>query len=288
MEYIKNGCATVMFGLVVSSAIATPNDWANNQKFDCIISPSKVIDLGSSLPGVLRAISIDKSDAIKAGDIVAQLDSGVEEIALKLARARANMDGEINLQQISAAYDDRRARHFQKLHGRSALSAWDLDQSKTEARLAEVRLQQAKDTKDLAVIEHEYANKVLSRRTIYSPISGVVVERYIDVGEYVDEQPIARIVQLSPLFVDVLVPVSLITELHQGMLADVRSDLVKGQWTAKVDRVDKVAEPASGTIGVRLLLDNDDYAIPAGIRCSMVFRPTNQLASNGLAINNDE
>jgi multidrug efflux pump subunit AcrA (membrane-fusion protein) len=37
--------------------------------------------------------------------------------------------------------------------------------------------------------------------------------------------------------------------------------------------VDKVIDAASNTFGVRLELENPDYAIPGGIRCNINFLP---------------
>ncbi|WP_268239392.1 efflux RND transporter periplasmic adaptor subunit [Amphritea balenae] len=255
-----------------ASAYAVAKQPNHFQELDCIISPSVVTDLGSSLPGVIRAITIDRSDLVQPGDVIAELDSGIEQAALELANTRAELDSEIDLQLTSAEYGERSSERYQKLYQRRAISGEDLDQSLTEAKLADIRLQLAQDKQRLASLERERADQVLQRRTIRSPIAGVVVERYKDVGEYVDNQPVARIAQLSPLHVDVIVPIARIKELQPGMSAKVWSDQVDGNWVAQVDRIDRVADPASGTIGVRLLLDNPDYSIPAGIRCRMKFQ----------------
>lgn len=266
-----------LLSYLLCSLMGTTQVWADekplqpSQELDCIISPSIVTDLGSSLPGVLRSISVDRSDLVQAGDVIAKLDSDVERVALKLARTQSELDSEIDLQRTNVEYGDRRSKRYQELYLRRSVSELDLDLTQTEAKLAEIRLHQAQDKKRLAKLEHERAREILNRRSIVSPITGVVVERYKQVGEYVEDQSIARIAQLSPLHVDVIMPISQVKQLQPGMSARVWSDLVEGDWLAQVDRIDRVADPASGTIGVRLLLDNPDYLIPAGIRCRMQF-----------------
>ena len=109
---------------------------------------------------------------------------------------------------------------------------------------------------------------------IYSPISGVVMKRFKTIGEYVDEQPVLRVAQLDPLHVEVFVPVEQLGDIRSGMRAEVWSDAVNGRaWNAEVTRVDKVADVASGTYGVRLELPNPDYKVPAGLRCQLAFKP---------------
>jgi len=42
-------------------------------------------------------------------------------------------------------------------------------------------------------------------------------------------------------------------------------------FTARVETVDEVFDAASGTFGVRLVVDNQDGGIPAGSRCEVEF-----------------
>ena len=76
---------------------------------DCVINPSVVADLGSGVPGILSQIHVDRSDFVKAGDVVAGLDSGVEAAALDLARVRAELNAEVDLRRVNAAWLGRAA-----------------------------------------------------------------------------------------------------------------------------------------------------------------------------------
>ena len=237
---------------------------------DCVINPSVVADLGSGVPGILSDIRVDRSDFVKAGDVVARLDSGVESAALELARARAELDAEVDLRKVNAAFGNRQNRRTMDLFHRKAISTNDMDQRRTEARIAQIQLRQAEDNKDLAQLEKMRAEEILKRRTIKSPIDGVVMERFKVVGEYVEEKPVVRIAKVDPLHVEVIVPVEQLGKIKNGMRAEVWSETVEGQtWYATVSRVDPVADVASGTYGVRLTMPNPDNRIPAGLRCRM-------------------
>lgn len=240
---------------------------------DCVINPSVVADLGSGVPGVLSDIRVDRSDIVRAGDVVAELESGVEVAARDLAKLRAGKDTEIELRRVNDAFGRRQYARSQDLFKRKVISTNDMDERKTESLMAGIQLRQAVDNKELAALELRRAEQVLKRRRIESPISGVVMERFKTIGEYVDDQPILRVAQLNPLHVEVFVPVEQLGEIRPGMRADVWSDAVTGSdWDAKVSRVDRVADVASGTYGVRLVLPNPDYRVPAGLRCQLRFR----------------
>ena len=42
--------------------------------FDCVITPSRSVDLGSPVPGQIHEVLVDRSDSVRAGQVVARLD----------------------------------------------------------------------------------------------------------------------------------------------------------------------------------------------------------------------
>lgn len=272
---------TLTFFILLSS-ITLGNETRTPQTLeplDCVINPSIVADLGSSVPGVLSTVFVDRSDFVEAGDIVAKLESGINTAALELARTKAALTAEINLRRTNAAYGKRQYQRIEDLFSKNVISNKDMDQTQTETKLTQIQLRQAMDNQKLARLELARAKEVLARHSIKSPISGVIMERFKTMGEYVDDQPIVRVAQLSPLHVEVIIPVEQLGKIQHGMIADVSSDSVNGKWQAKVSRIDRVADVASGTFGVRLILENPDYKIPAGLRCRINFLPQETTAA---------
>lgn len=243
------------------------------ESLDCVINPSIVADLGSSIPGVLSSVFVDRSDFVKAGELVATLESGIDTAALELAQTKAALTAEIDLRRTNAAFGKRQSRRIEDLFSKNVISSKDMDQTHTETKLTQIQLRQAMDNQKLAQLELARAKEILAQHTIKSPISGVIMERFKTMGEYIDDQPIVRVAQLSPLHVEVIIPVEQLGKVQPGMIAEVWSDSVNGKWQAKVSRVDRVADVASGTFGVRLILENPDYKIPAGLRCRINFSP---------------
>lgn len=242
------------------------------RELDCIINPSEVADLGSGAPGVVEVTRAERGDFVEKDAVVAELESGVERASVELASARAELTTEIELRQVSADYGERRQTRDEDLFHRKVISASDLDERQTEASVAKLQLRQAVDNQRLARLELRRAEETLKRRQIRSPLAGVVIERFKSVGEYVEEQPVLRVAQLDPLHIEVIAPVDLLGKIEPGMQAEVYPE-IDGEtaYNAKVDRVDRVADAASGTFGVRLVLPNPGYAIPAGLRCRLAF-----------------
>jgi RND family efflux transporter MFP subunit len=258
-------------GMLLSSvaAIAAETEDAATT-LDCVINPSVVADLGSAVPGVLSDVRVDRSDFVERGTVLAELESGAEAATVELARARASLTSEVELRRANAAFGNRQHERTKDLFERKVLSTNEMDERQTEARVANIQLRQALDNQRLARLEQIRAEEVLSRRVIQSPITGVVMERFKSVGEYVEDQPVVRVAQLDPLHVEVIVPVEQLGKIRPGMQAEIWSEVVADTaWKATVSRVDRVADVASGTYGVRLSLPNPDHRIPAGLRCRM-------------------
>lgn len=67
-----------------------------------------------------------------------------------------------------------------------------------------------------------------------------------------------KIAQLDPLHVEVIVPVDYLEYLSAGMTAEVQlhaAGFANAPLSAKVSRIDAVADAASATYGVQLVID---------------------------------
>ena len=118
-------------------------------------------------------------------------------------------------------------------------------------------------------IERKRAAEQLELRTIRSPVDGVVVEILLVPGESVEDRAreIMTIAQVDPLNVEVILPADLYGSVHVGTQAQITPLLPLSETRdAEVAVVDRTIDAASGTFGVQLQLENDNHAIPGGIR----------------------
>ncbi len=241
---------------------------------DCIVEPSEIVELGSSVPGIIDKLHFERNNFVNSGDIVAELDSRVELATLELATARAEISTSLDLRRENAAFGLRTQDRNQQLFKESTISAQDMDKVKTETYIAQLQARQEEDNQRIAQLEAERALQALNQRTVRSPIAGVVIERYKSVGEYVEAEPVYRIANLNPLHVELIVPVSQLGTITTGMKAEISIDLDSADdesHVAVVTSVDRVADAASGTFGVLLSMPNAGLRIPSGVRCNLNF-----------------
>lgn len=242
---------------------------------DCVIEPHEIIDVASRVDGIVDELTVERGDAVVAGQVLAKLDSGVEEAAVATARSRARASAELDANSISVEFAKRRRERLETLFNDHVISGDQMDEAATEAELSRIRLDQAKENRQLAELELARSIEILNRHTIASPIDGVVLQRYLSPGESTEDQPIMRIAQIDPLRIEVIVPVITFGSIQKGQLAYVYPEAPKeGKFPARVTVVDRVADPASGTFRVRLSMPNPDYAVPSGLNCNIEFQST--------------
>jgi len=166
-----------------------------------------------------------------------------------------------------------RVTRNEDLFKQELISLDEIQEARTVKRVAEMDLLDAIETGRLNKLELERAIVTLERRTIQSPLTGVIVKRFLSPGEFTSGgSPVLKAAQLNPLRVEVIVPVSWLGKVSVGTQAEILPEApMNSVHVARVTVVDPVVDAASGTVGIRLELPNPKYHIPAGLKCKVRF-----------------
>jgi len=243
------------------------------EDFDCVITPSMILKLGSPVSSTLQFVSVNRGDVVHKGQEVARLESAAEEAAVALDAARSESLADVNQKQVKFNLAQIELNRGLKLTADVTIAPQKVDQLRAEFLVAQQDLAMAELDHDLAVLQLNHSKALLDQRTIRSPIDGIVTERTLGPGEYVrPESSIITVAATDPLYVDAYPPIAYWRQLHVGETATVRPDAaIGGSYPAKVLTIDHVFDAASGTFGIRLELPNPSGAIPAGMRCRVNF-----------------
>lgn len=245
---------------------------AESSDYECLLAPADEVEIGSPVIGLIESIPVDRSDFVEAGQVIVQLESNVESAAVRVAAARSEMEGVVGSRTATFELERHRRERAAHLFEKNAVSLDVREEVETQAKVAELELLQAREEKRLSSLELNQAEAVLNRRSIRSPISGVVVDRMMSPGEVVDEEKILRIAQIDPLRVEAVLPAAMFGSVHVGSRAAVTPEQPgDALHVAEVVMVDRVIDPASGTFTVRMNLPNPDHAIPSGLHCELRF-----------------
>lgn len=230
-------------------------------------------EVAAAAPGVLEAVRVDRGAFVRRGQVVATLQSEVERAAVDAARARAASESEVAALAASRDLARTKLRRMHELARLEYGARLELETAAAEFEIADHRLHQARESYEVAQRELELARRQLELRQVRSPIDGIVADRLLHPGERVDGRPILRVVALDRLRVEVVVPASRFGRIREGMTAAVRPELADARDVpGRVVQVDRFVDAASGTFRARLALPNADGAVPAGVRCQVVFQ----------------
>lgn len=175
--------------------------------------------------GVALRVMAEEGQQVRAGQTLVSLDSA--RASLQAAQSSAQM------RKLEASYARSRQLASQKL-----ISANDIDQLKFD-------LENARAVNRLANLELSYAN-------VTAPISGVIAQRMIKPGNFVQiNTPIFRIVDIAKLEAVLNVPERELETLKAGLPVLLQVDALAGKtFQGTVDRVAPVVDSGSGTFRV--------------------------------------
>lgn len=269
----RHAVITFMVAIVLSQAVAAEEAYFPDVPLDCIVRPKDVIELTSEEEGVLTALLVDRGHIVTRGQIVARLDSRLQEGAVKLARIRAQNKAATSASRARLEFRRDKLDRTQKLHGKGITTRATLDEATVELRLAELDLESSTAERRIAAAELVQAEIRHELRQIRSPVNGVVVRVTASPGEYTDVRtPVMTIADLDPLHVEAYLPIALFPDLAIGQEGEISIgapfDLTR---IAKVSAIDTVFDAASSTFGVRLDMLNADRQLPSGIKCVLRF-----------------
>ncbi|QDV23508.1 efflux RND transporter periplasmic adaptor subunit [Aureliella helgolandensis] len=186
----------------------------------CPVLVEQAVDIPALESGVVESLPIKLNQSVTSGAVVAQLDSELAQLELRLAKlqhaaamnlAQDNSDVDFHLVALQETQEE--LSSYEKIS--TSVSDSEIRRKTMEvgkARLALLRTQQAlsragleSEMKSAGV---EAAQKRLERRRVESPIDGVVAAIHMHAGQWVQAgQPIVRVENMSQLIADALVPI---------------------------------------------------------------------------------
>ena len=207
----------------------------------CVVLPSQQVMVASSVPGIARAVLVQRGNFVRKGQALLRVGSDMELAQERLAATKADA-ARRKLERFSAAIEQQ------------LISDLERDQLRAEARLAQQ--------------EYEMAHRAVVQKTTLSPIAGVVASRKVEPGQYVGTDPAFEVVALNPLRVELVFRGRAFGSIRRGSKVNIMLGApVNGIRAGTVTIVDRALDARSGTFGVRVVLPNAGLLIPAGVPC---------------------
>lgn len=207
----------------------------------------------TKVAGDLVQLAVREGDRVRAGELVARIDSTEYEWRVKreqaaLAAAQAQLD-------MAAKTLENNAQLLAK--GFISQIAFDNAQS---------GLQAARGNRDAAAAALELARKSLADTEIRAPIAGMVAERFAQPGEKLPvDGRIVSLVDLSSIELEAPIPADEIAKVALGARAEFRPEGMDRTYAGKVVRINPATAAGSRSVFVYIAVEKPDAAIRAGM-----------------------
>lgn len=146
------------------------------------INPVTLVNVGTQVSGTVKKLYVDFNSAVKKGQVLLELDDAL--LTAQQKQSLANVQSAQALLELVTANEAR----TRNLYDQEYVSRLELDTAVQARKSAQAQLQLAR-----ATVEKDKVN--LAYSVIRSPVSGVVVDRSVDVG-----QTVAASLQTPTLF----------------------------------------------------------------------------------------
>ncbi len=261
---------TLLF--VVLAISSSQNTFAQSEDYaiDGFIEPFRKIELSSDETGAIAKMLVEEGTLVQQGDVIAKLDSRVQEIQLEIASKVAKSTS----QRRSAANTLKKRRaiseRLEQLNHQGHASSSEIIRADLEMSIAEANYFNSVEESAVREIEMRRAQVQLERRTIRAPFTGFIAKIARREGEFLSplHPEVCTLIQVDKLLASFNVDSNEATSFHVGESFDLR--LRDGSTVqAKVHSVGVEINPQSGTVEIKFVINNEDYKIRSGESCSL-------------------
>lgn len=219
--------------------------------------------IGTEVRGRIQQIFVQDGDRVEAGAQLFQIDPAPYQVNLRQAEAGLDL---ARAQRKQLESDQGRVS---KLHNREIVAGETLAHSKTNVAVAKARERQAEEV--VALARHN-----LDQTLVTAPYGGSIAARLVDEGTTALVQPQTTVVVLqetTKLEAVAHIPESQLSIVREGDPARVFVQGLAQPIETTVASVGDTIDPATRTYHVRMLIDNADHQLKAGVFARIEITP---------------
>ncbi len=216
-----------------------PGDLAESVTVSGPLRPIRGADISAEESGVVESIRADKGARISAGHPLVMLER------------------EVLASEMQAAASAHELAEYRETRSRKLFEAKQI--SRQEMLTIEAEAAEAKSRAEVSRLRWE-------RAAVKAPFTGVVVDRFVEIGQFVAAgMPVARVVDPYTLEVRGAVSEREAAAIRTGAPAIVRLDDLGTSLDGRVHWISLEASPSTGKFPVEVRVDNADLQFRPGV-----------------------
>jgi len=195
------------------------------------LEAERAVTVYAQAPRLVRQLLVEEGDAVKKGQLLVRLQDEEQRLALQKAESQ--------YRQAKEEFERQQKLYEQQL-------------------VAEQVYIDAHHALDQAKVAYDEAKQALSYTEVRAPISGIVTERLVNLGDSVTiNQALFKIVDFDSIVARIYVPEKDLRRLAVGQAARIfATALGEKPLAGKVLRISPIVDPKTGTIKVTVAVPN--------------------------------
>lgn len=163
------------------------------------------VDVRSEIDGIVQEIFFEEGDRVKKGDLLVTMDDS-EYRYKELENEGKVLEAKADLSLALKTFD-----RIKNLYKEGVISGQDYDIAEADVELKEASIKSAQ-----AILS--FAKDELNDTRIHAPITGIVSEKFIDIGEYVTEgsTDLLNLIDIDPIKLEFTVPAKYFSYVKVG------------------------------------------------------------------------
>ena len=223
----------------VTTIMAAQEEWATTLSAIGTTAAVQGVGVSADLPGVVERVLFESGQAVRAGDVLAVLDTRQERAQLAALEAQREL--------ARLTFDRMQGLLNERVVSQAELDRATADYRQTDARVGEVRA-------------------VIDRKTIRAPFSGVLGIRQVNLGQYLaGGAELVELQSLNPIYVNFSVPQQSGAALSVGRAVHITANDTAVEGAGRVTAIDSKVDEATRNIQVQATFANPKGALRPGM-----------------------
>ena len=257
----------------VSTTTAWQDTVAEQVTLTGSVTSPRSSSISSKVEGYVDILEVEVGDTVEQGDVILELDRRLAEIELQRIRAQINEAVARNKELIR-----------QRDEARELVAKRHVSQTAVKTAESEVVINSA--VVERLKVELSRQKEIVARHTVTSPFTGVVTERMVEVGQWIETNTaLIDLIEQDRLRIEVPVPQFYFSRIDVGTPVVITYDSIRGQeFPATVSIKVPFNQQNSRTFPVLIDVDNRARQIAAGMSARVTLLLDQQQQQQSLLI----
>ncbi|HMI86468.1 MAG TPA: efflux RND transporter periplasmic adaptor subunit [Polyangiaceae bacterium] len=230
------------------------------------VVPQLISKVGAKIAGRVAKVRIKEGSAVKAGDVLAELEATGQQSSIAAASSRAlAAQARIDTARANLAETQQLLERDRALLERGAIGKAGVEDLAARQRSLEQAVKAAEAEARAAQAEVSPLKVTLQDLTITAPMDGTVINKPIQVGELVGPQNnIAEIADFQSMLIETDVPEARLYLIKPGSPCEIVLDAYPGKrYRGATFQIGKKVDRAKATIAVKVkFIDSMEGVLP--------------------------